>query len=800
MKAENLTLLRDNGFPVPAFTVVTGETADLSFSEADRFAVRSTFDGEDTEGTSFAGQFDTLLNVPREDVPDAVRKVRASYEGESIAAYRGAMGTSSSERASEAEPSGSTPALAPVLVQEMVDADLAGVAFSANPTGLLNEAVVVVGRGLGDAVVEDRADTTTYYYNKDDKLSYYETDGDAPLLDPEVLTDLVDLVERVEALYGRPMDVEYAIEGGKVFLLQARPITTLHGTSPTVLDSSNIVESYPGLTLPLSQSFAKDIYYEIFKALLTRATGKDPILGTLDDALKDMVAMANGRVYYRITSWYDVLKLMPFSKKVTGIWQDMLGVENREVSSDVDVPLRTKATMVRTVLKFLKVTPQEMDDLETFYNNYSKGLRDDLSEISAFSDHVTNEADRRAADVLKVRELLKEYHALKDDIIPRWDITLVNDMYAFLYTAFAGEKNKAQLSNLSDLESMKPAKAMEALAGTARAHGMDSDEYRAEKAQFIDAYGDRCLGELKLETKTYRTDPSLVDAYVEQELRSGTGTEAPATSAAPEGNAPAASEENVSRNPFVKRAKVGIRNRETSRMNRTRLYGIARTIFTEAGKALADLGLLETSEDVFYLYISELEDYVYGGETAESAKTAGSAKTAECAEAAESADLTDAAGFKALVKERKRLYEGFAQLPAYSRLVFDGPVRDKQVSRLHTTDLAHADELAGLGASLGKATGEVLVVEAPDLTLDTTGKVLVTHSTDPGWVFLIRNAAAIVAEKGSLLSHTAIITRELGKPAVVGVKDATRILKTGDLVEVDADTGVVKVLNKEDTP
>ena len=252
-----------------------------------------------------------------EDVPDAVRKVRASYEGESIAAYREAMGASSSGRASEAEPSGSTPALAPVLVQEMVDADLAGVAFSANPTGLLNEAVVVVGRGLGDAVVEDRADTTTYYYNKDDKLSYYETDGDAPLLDPEVLTDLVDLVERVEVLYGRPMDVEYAIEGGKVFLLQARPITTLHGTSPTVLDSSNIVESYPGLTLPLSQSFAKDIYYEIFKALLTRATGKDPILGTLDDVLKDMVAMANGRVYYRITSWYDILRLMPFSEWVT---------------------------------------------------------------------------------------------------------------------------------------------------------------------------------------------------------------------------------------------------------------------------------------------------------------------------------------------------------------------------------------------------------------------------------------------------------------------------------------------------
>ena len=77
--------------------------------------------------------------------------------------------------------------------------------------------------------------------------------------------------------------------------------------------------------------------------------------------------------------------------------------------------------------------------------------------------------------------------------------------------------------------------------------------------------------------------------------------------------------------------------------------------------------------------------------------------------------------------------------------------------------------------------------------MDTTGKILVTHSTDPGWVFLIQNAAGIVAEKGSLLSHTAIITRELGKPAVVGVKDATRLIQTGDTVVVDADAGTVRL-------
>ena len=86
------------------------------------------------------------------------------------------------------------------------------------------------------------------------------------------------------------------------------------------------------------------------------------------------------------------------------------------------------------------------------------------------------------------------------------------------------------------------------------------------------------------------------------------------------------------------------------------------------------------------------------------------------------------------------------------------------------------------------------MIETPDDKLDTTGKILVTRSTDPGWVFLIQRAAGIVAEKGSLLSHTAIISRELHKPAVVGVKDCTKLLKTGDRVELDAYSGTIKKL------
>jgi len=746
LKAENLKILRDNGFPVPPFTVVTGSEVDLSFSQAETFAVRSTFEGEDTGDSSFAGQFDTLLDVPRAEVASAVEQVRKSYEKETIRAYREALLRKSGE-APSVVPEDHASRTAPVLVQEMLHPDMAGVAFSSNPTGLLNEIVLVVGEGLGDAVVEDRADTTTYYYNKDDALYYYETQGASPTLETGVLETLWDLVKRVEELYGRPMDIEYAVCGTEVYLLQARPITTFRGKDLIVLDSSNIVESYPDLTLPLSMSFAKEIYYEIFRALLVRATNGSSVVSELDASLRDMVAMANGRVYYRITSWYDILRLMPFSDRFIAIWQEMLGVSNKAVDSDLKVPIHTKAVMLKTILNYLQITPREMDKLSEFYETYANDLEQELDRLA------------RAEGAEKVRGLLRKYHSLKNDVIPRWDITLMNDMYAFLFTALSGKKNREQLSNLSNLASMEPAKAMNALAETARTQGMDSDAYRTQKEQFLSDYGDRCLGELKLETRTYRTNPELVDLYVERLSEPANTPSAPsAQNAVP----------SRTLNPFVRRARIGIRNREISRLNRTRLYGFGRTIFTEIGNALYDMDLLDDPLDVFYLYIPELETYA-------------------------SWDRKEGADFRRRVDERKKQYEQFAELPPYTRLVYDGQIHQKQTHGLRTDRPTAPGVMTGTGVSHGTAVGEAFVVEQPDLSMDTTGKILVTHSTDPGWVFLIQNAAGIVAEKGSLLSHTAIITRELGKPAVVGVKDATRLIQTGDTVVVDADAGTVRL-------
>ena len=145
MKAENLKLLRENNFNVPPFITVSSYKAiDLTFSNAALFAVRSSFDGEDGGRHSFAGQYDTFLNVPRDNVPQAVRSVlKSRIKARLYAAANGLR-----------------PVDGCVIIQEMIAADISGVLFTANPNGILNETVVTAGIGTGDRIVNDSTETT----------------------------------------------------------------------------------------------------------------------------------------------------------------------------------------------------------------------------------------------------------------------------------------------------------------------------------------------------------------------------------------------------------------------------------------------------------------------------------------------------------------------------------------------------------------------------------------------------------------------------------------------------------------
>ncbi len=703
MKAENLLKLKEVDSVknlVPEFAVIRNfsELNTDNFSENKLYAVRSSCDVEDSSENSFAGCFKTVLNVNKEQLEEAAFQVFESF-GE----YSGK-----------------------VIIQEMISSEISGVIFTANPIGILNEMVVVAGLGLGDGVVEDKVNTSTYYYNIDDKIYYYDGEN---ILKNDVVKELIQIAQTIKEHFAFEADIEFAIHDGRIYILQVRPITTLKDVNEMIiLDNSNIVESYPGISLPLTQDFVKEIYYKVFKSLVLRLTADKALVGKMDERLKNMTDIANARVYYRISNWYNVLNLLPFSKKIIHIWQEMLGVTNKKVTCDFKAGFKTKIHVLGSFINLIITSPKKMEELNQYFMEKQGEYR-----LLIDKAHTTE-------------ELLTAYETIMQDLTSVWDITLVNDMYSFIFTALSGKKGKVRLANIKNLESMKPVIALNELVKLYKSQG-PSNLYLAKEKEYIENFGDRCLEELKLETKTYRTNPELLRQYIE-------GAEILALP-----NKTTVGKDKY----FVRKAKIGIYNREISRMNRTRIFGMAREIMLCIGDNFVMQGYLKSREDVFYLFYRELS---------------------------ENQDYTQ------VVEERRKLYKNYESLPAFSRLVFKDKIIHKNYVHSGTELLEKPDKLFGIASSVGMVKGEVLVIDSPDINIDTSNKIIVTKTTDPGWVFLIKNSLGIVAEKGSMLSHTAIITRELKKPSVVNVKDITKVVKTGDVVELNAAEGMITILKR----
>ena len=775
-KAENLFVMQKNGVNIPPFFCFFGEDAQEAteyaanfFSPSERMALRSSASAEDGKTTSFAGQFCTCLHLSPEELPRAAQQVCTVPASAGFLEYCKVCRINPSEIRICA------------IAQKMVDAELSGVLFTANPQGILNESVVVVGRGTGENVVEDRTDTTAYYCNRPEGLYYSEQSGDSPLLSEKLLMKLLAQGEKIKEIFrrredtGTEWDIEFAIKDNEIYILQARPITTLGPAArPIILDNSNIVESYPGITLPLTQSFIREAYYHVFRRVVLRLTHEPDTVAELEDILHNMVDTVNGRVYYRISNWYDVILLLPFSHKIIPIWQEMLGVNNKTVTSHADrkIGFVTHAKVALSFMRLLVSCPRLMDRLD----------RDFKDMIKDFETVDLNQANNA--------EILAHYKNMLENVTEKWDLTLVNDMYAFLYTGLLKSRLKAGkvpdaeelanrcISGLNGIESMKPVSALTDMANIAVGQGAlaqlreihSRSDYTgyisgggilAEKMEdYIQRYGDRNAEELKLESSTFRTNPELLAQKIVQYAEQGITVSEP-------GDAEAPRLKGLCR-IFAKKAALGIKNREKSRLNRSRLYGMMRAMMLKVGENLTEAGNLDRQADIFYLTYEEVEQAV-----------------------------ADDKNLRELVAERKELYRRFEKLPAYTRLIFADNVFNKNPKNVGGMQaVVSTNRLEGIPCSGGIARGEVLLVENPSLQTDTAGKILVAKMTDPGWVFLLAGAAGIVAEKGSLLSHTAIISRELGKPAVVGVEGVTRLLQNGDLVEIDGGTGQINVVSR----
>ena len=776
MKARHLEILKEQGFPVPKFILVSeNEEVDLSFSERDCFAVRSNFSSEDSGEHSFAGQFLTRLNVNREKVEEAVQEVFASYAGSLD--YKEKANRGKAEYDLKQQGKAET-----VLIQEMLFPEKSGVLFTKNPKGILSEMVVVLGQGLGDKVVEDQENVLTYHYFPGECL-YQEGQGTVIGLDEDELKTLFSLGEEIEQLFQKPMDIEFAIEKGKIYILQARAITTLDMQLPVrILDNSNISESFPGICLPLSESFAGEMYSGIFTSLGRRFLGKK--VSFYEELFQRMVGGFSGRMYYEISSWYDILRLLPFSGKIIPVWQGMLGVSNEEISFSKKKPsFFLKCRIAFLFCYYFLVSQRKMKALDCFFKE----------RYASYTKQVEDEED--------VKALFSLFLKMKEDLLREWDITLMNDMVSFISTHLYGKKTAFSL------ETMKPVRALSALKAVAGKHGLDSEEYRREKKSYISAYGDRIEGELKLETRTYRSNEELLDRWILDALETEE-TDCSEKDCEERSRMEKPSEQKQRKSFLYRLAESSCNNREISRLHRTRCFGLMRRIVDKIGEKTIGF-------DVYYLSLDELKEFLFSGKD-----------------------------FSLKIARERELRKAYERLPVLSRVKLLGKVdRDPLAGEITVLNYGAfktkgskvgkgeiAGEMGksekwsvqfseepknfeskgktestprvffGRGVSKGIFRGEVLKIKSlQELRVaEAKGKILLSYSTDPGWFPYLDMAEGLITERGSLLSHSAILARELEKPAVVNIPKIMEELQSGDIVEIDGDLGICSVIKQKE--
>lgn len=778
-----------------------------------RVAVRSSGVEEDGDRLSFAGQFATRLNVlGLEAVRTAIRDCWASAFSARSLTYRlrhhadlGMTGMA-------------------VVLQEMVDAEVSGVLFTADPTGGDPGACVISALyGLGESLVSGAVDADTVVLDKatgavvrtviGDKSERLDLAGDfgcalTPVepgrrdtlaLTGDQLAELREVAVRIEREFGAPQDVEWAIAAGRLWILQSRPITTVAGAPPAagerrVWDNSNIIESFSGVTSPLTYSFAADSYATVYRNYARALRVPRAQLQQMDDWLPAMLGYFHGRVYYNLLHWYRMVRIAPAYPLTRRVLEVSLGVDEPLPDAWADElhpfvfssPARRVAFRVASTAEFAR---------RFFFMDHS------VARFTGRFYAAYREFDGVDYDALPGDELLTRFRRLKRELLAAWGPMMTLDSallisFGSLYLLTrrwlpeAPEWfNWAVVNPGDDIESAEPAHALRRLADAVRADPaatgivtgtapeatrqalLDAGftELVAAADDYVAAYGYRSPDELKLEVPDLREEPYTLFTMLREAL--------PATAARTPETAQSYLDEHL-RGPrrwiyelLRRKTRNLVADRERLRFCRTRAFGTAKRILRAMGRDLARMGAIADWRDVFLLRLPELLG-AFEGTIAH-------------------AELPELIALRRRIRAEDEKLRSPARFTTtatpywYGNLAAGGWTEDDGFR-------GGVRDFQGTPSCPGVATARAVVTDRPT---DVNGGILVAYRTDPGWVAALASAAGLVIERGSPLTHVAIVARELGIPTVVQVKDITRELRTGMLLRIDGATGTICVLD-----
>jgi len=816
----------------PASVHAALEGALAATPDVTLFAVRSSASIEDGAQRSFAGQFESVLGVQvsagdAAALWPALRRVWASAAGAHALAYRG-------------EQSGRGLAMA-VVFQEMVDPAVSGVVFSADPvSGDRDVAVVSAVLGLGEGLVSGELDADDYRVrfsngvaaapevtvaHKPQAVRLDRTGGtrledvpeavrDAPALSDAEATAIARVARAIAVASGTPQDIEWALAGPsrELVVLQARSITTLAAPAPAastptaergerhVWDNSNIIESYGGVTLPLTYTFARSVYEDVYRQFCRLMGTPEVLIRSHEPVFANMLGHVRGRVYYDLLNWYRTLSLLPGFEWNRSFMEKMMGV--REALLDPPPPpgtgsrIRDFWNLMRMLVRLVREARRLKREVPAFHARLERALSPFTSE---------------PIEQWPAERALALYQRLESDLLRHWRTPLVNDFFAMIFFGVLTRLTERWLPGspatlVNDLlcgeggiVSTEPSRRLMAMAARVtaepalRAAVLDERDERpfasrlaglpggpelaAEFEAYVARFGDRCMEELKLETITLREDPSFIVHTLRAYVRGGNVD--PQAAWQRERAVREAAERTVNEQlrgvrrlvyGFVlTRARRRVRDRENLRFERTRVFGVVRRIFLALGADLARQGRLEAPRDVFLLTRDELF------EAFEPAKPA--------------ADL------RQLVAARRREFDGYmSEPPPPDRFESFGPPSAIAWHAAPAAAASDASHLKGTGCCPGVVRASVRVVRDPRQARDLGGHIMVAERTDPGWTVLFPSISGLLVQRGSLLSHSAIVAREMGIPCIVGVAALMDTLTDGEEVDMDGTSGSIRRL------
>lgn len=560
-----------------------------------------------------------------------------------------------------------------------------------------------------------------------------------------------------------------------------------------IYDNSNLAESYSGVTTPLTSSFARYVYQEVYKNFCDMMGVNKKTVKENADMFPEMVIYIGGRMYYDLTNWYRLVSFLPGYSFNKGFFEEMLGVNKK-----ADFEKKTSKSFIKRWFFYLPKTLWQAFKILVSFIFMGSLVKRFCSDFDDTYNHYNGKDLSEESD----KSLKEIFTVLTGKLVVHWKIPIANDFAVMVSTGIVRKLFNKWLPNensytflyvgsTTPLISLDPGLVIMNIVEVIKSNKEFYILFKSDKTpeailsilrkqyqehviskkifDYIKKYGDRMPGELKLESKCLNEYPEIFIQIIVNAVKNN--------QAFLNKNIERASVKNCNVGPLKRLtlsfllgwAKNTIRMREETRFKRTLIFGFARKLFVELGKRYANSDLINNGDDIFYLTLEEIL-----GDNQE-----------------------DKNRFKTLIDERKKSVSLWKAVEFPRRIETDLSISSFEKSYTTKLDNKLSDKMKGMVVSVGgleKLIDEALVMKEFDPSANFNNKIIITTHTDPGWALVFPLIKGLVVERGGMLSHAAIVARELNIPCIVGVENATRIVKSGEKIELNLNNGeVVKV-------